>query len=157
MNAKPQTAVLFVCLGNICRSPLAEGVFRHLVEEAGLKNRFMIDSAGTGAWHEGELPDRRSIEVAALHGVDLTAQRARKIRPDDFLRFTHIFGMDRSNVENLARAAPAGATGSVHLFLEFATGRAADIPDPYYGGPDGFDAVYRTTGAASESLVTKLL
>lgn len=155
MNAK--ISVLFVCLGNICRSPLAEGVFRHVVADAGLDDRFIIDSAGTGAWHEGDLPDPRSIEVAARHGIDLTGQRARKFRPGDFSSFTHIFGMDRTNVANLERAVPTGATSEIHLFLEFATGHATDIPDPYYGGPDGFDEVYRTIRAASESLVAKLV
>ncbi len=154
MNAK--TAVLFVCLGNICRSPLAEGVFRHVAAAAGLDDRFIIESAGTGAWHEGDMPDPRSIEVAARHGIDLTGQRARKIQPADFTSFTHIFGMDRSNVANIRRAAPAGATSEIHLFLDFAAGHVIDIPDPYYGGPDGFDNVYRTIRAASESLVAKL-
>ncbi len=156
MDTKPQTSVLFVCLGNICRSPLAEGVFRHVVAGAGLEQKFVIDSAGTGAWHEGAQPDPRSMAVAAKNGIDLSGQRARKIRPDDFSRFTHIFGMDRSNVTDLETMAPAGAIGAVHLFLDFATGSTADIPDPYYGGADGFDAVYRTIWAASQSLVRKL-
>lgn len=156
MNAKPQNAMLFVCLGNICRSPLAEGVFRQVVTERGLQNNFLIDSAGTGAWHEGDLPDPRSIEVAARNGVDLTPQRARKIRSADFSRFTHILGMDLSNVANLQRAAPPDASSSIHLFLEFATGNTTEIPDPYYGGPDGFDRVYRTVREASELLVDKL-
>lgn len=156
MNAKPQFSILFVCLGNICRSPLAEGVFRDVVAARGLTDRFTVDSAGTGAWHEGDLPDPRSIEVAAKNGIDLTTQRARKIRQDDFSRFTHIFGMDLSNVEKLQRAAPARAAASIHLFLEFATGTTIEIPDPYYGDPDGFDRVYRTIRDASASLVDKL-
>lgn len=156
MIAKPQISILFVCLGNICRSPLAEGVFRDVVAVKGLTDRFAIDSAGTGAWHEGDLPDPRSIEVAAKNGVDLTVQRARKIRPEDFSRFTHILGMDMSNVDSLKRAAPSQTAASIHLFLEFATGNAIEIPDPYYGGPDGFDRAYRTIREASASLVEKL-
>lgn len=156
MNAKPQFSILFVCLGNICRSPLAEGVFRDVVTARGLTDRFAVDSAGTGAWHEGDLPDPRSIDVAAKYGVDLTAQRARKIKQDDFSRFTHILGMDLSNVEKLQRAAPVQAAASIHLFLEFATGNAIEILDPYYGGSDGFDRAYRTIRDASASLVDKL-
>lgn len=155
MNAKPQISVLFVCLGNICRSPLAEGVFRHVVSQSGMAERFAIDSAGTGAWHEGSQPDRRSIEVAAQNGIDLTVQRARKVLSCDFSRFSHILGMDHSNVANLRRMAPAGTAAPIHLFLEFATGTAEEIPDPYYGGPEGFDAVYRTIREASELLVAK--
>ncbi len=153
---KPKQSVLFVCLGNICRSPLAEGVFRHVVSEAGLTDPYLIDSAGLGAWHEGDRPDPRSIEVAVRHGIDVSALWARNIRPVDFTRFPHIFGMDQSNITNLSRAAPAGATSAIHLFLEFATGNPTDIPDPYYGGPDGFDNVYRTIRTASEALFEKL-
>ncbi|MEZ5812334.1 MAG: low molecular weight protein-tyrosine-phosphatase [Rhizobiaceae bacterium] len=156
MNAKPSTSVLFVCLGNICRSPLAEGVFRHVAGEAGLADRFVIDSAGTGGWHEGSLPDRRSMAVAADYGIDLAGQRARKVRFDDFNRFDHILGMDRSNVADLRRAAPANAVASIGLFLEVATGDAAEIVDPYYGGPDGFETAYRTIREACELLAAKL-
>ena len=156
MNAKPQSSVLFVCLGNICRSPLAEGVFRQLVSEAGLGYRIAVDSAGMGGWHSGDMPDPRAMEVARNNGVDLSEQRARKIRPDDFFQFDHIFGMDRSNVENLVSVAPVGSPSSVHLLLEFTTGQNVDIPDPYYGGAGGFDAVYRTIREASESLLAKL-
>ncbi len=157
MDTKPQTSVLFVCLGNICRSPLAHGVLHQVVAETGLGHRIAVDSAGTGDWHAGNLPDPRSMEVAARHGVDLSRQRARMIRPDDYSRFDLIFGMVRSNVEYLARSAPAGSTGSVHLFLKYATGRDVDIPDPYYGGPGGFDAVYLTIREASEALAAKLM
>lgn len=156
MIAKPSTSVLFVCLGNICRSPLAEGVFRHVAGEAGLADRFVIDSAGTGGWHEGSLPDRRSMAVAASHGIDLAGQRARRVRPGDFSRFDHILGMDRSNVADLKRAAPAGAVGSIGLFLEVATGEMVEIADPYYGGPDGFETAYRTIREACELLAAKL-
>jgi protein-tyrosine phosphatase len=151
----PQTAILFVCLGNICRSPLAEGVFRAVVTERGSEADFHIDSAGTGGWHAGSAPDPRSIAVAARHGVAIEAQHARKVKPEDFDRFDVILGMDRSNVDELQALAGPQA-GKVHLFMEHALGTRRDVPDPYYGGPDGFEAVYRMIREASEALAEKL-
>ncbi len=126
--------LLFVCLGNICRSPAADGIARALVADRGLDWR--IDSAGTGAWHAGNPPDPRMIEAAATRGIDLTPLRARQAEPDDFLRFDHIFAMDRSNLADLQDIRPAGATATLSLFL-----KTEDVPDPYYGGPDGFEQV----------------
>lgn len=110
--------VLFVCLGNICRSPLAEGLLRHHVEQAGLSDRFVIDSAGTGGWHTGEGPDRRSIAVAARYGVDIFAQCARQLHGDDFYRFDLILGLDRDNVRNIRKIAPDDTTATIGLYLE---------------------------------------
>ncbi len=155
MLDRPPASILFVCLGNICRSPLAEGVFRSVIESRGVANVF-VDSAGTGCWHQGSKPDPRSIAIAARHGIDITHQKARKIKLEDFERFDLILGMDRSNTQDLEALAPAPAKDRVHLFLEFANGRTSEVPDPYYGGPDGFADVYRMIRNASEALADRL-
>lgn len=149
-------SVLFVCLGNICRSPLAEGVFRDVVARKGWEERVLIDSAGTGAWHHGSPPDPRSVAIAARHGLDISAQRARKVRPEDFERFNLILAMDRSNLDDLRRTATQGAHQRIHLFSHFALGLMRDVPDPYYGAEDGFESVYRILRDASEGLAAKL-
>lgn len=148
--------VLFVCLGNICRSPLAEGIFMKTVEEAGCSARFAADSAGTGAWHEGDPPDRRSIAVARTHGIDISRQRARQVRPDDFEAFDLILAMDRNNLDHLARIAPETPRLGIHLFNDYALGKPSDIPDPYYDGADGFETVYSMLLTGCASLVEKL-
>ena len=147
--------ILFVCAGNICRSPLAEGIFRHLVTEAGRSSEFEIDSAGTGGWHQGQQPDRRSIAVAASHGIDISRQSARRIEPSDFGRFDLILAMDQDNLKNLCKAAPADALGKLHLFNAFALGSDKDIPDPYYGGREDFEAVYTMLLAGCGALLPK--
>jgi protein-tyrosine phosphatase len=146
-------SVLFVCLGNICRSPLAEGIFRALVEEAGLQDRFAIDSAGTGAWHVGNPPDPRSIGVAGRHGIDITGQRARQVRPEDFHRFGTIVAMDRDNLAALEAKAGASSV-TLRLLLDEPP---QDVPDPYYGGPDGFEEVYRMIRSGGEALLARLV
>jgi protein-tyrosine phosphatase len=177
MLARPHASVLFVCLGNICRSPLAEGVLRAVAEERGLGASVLIDSAGTGGWHVGSAPDPRSISIAARHGIDISGQKARKVSTADFERFDLILGMDRSNTDDLRALAPASAQDRVHLFLEFARksnfeklktplappngvrpfGLAQDeVPDPYHGGADGFAEVYRMIRDASECLADRL-
>jgi protein-tyrosine phosphatase len=156
MSDRPPASILFVCLGNICRSPLAEGVFRSLIQARGMGDQVLVDSAGTGGWHQGSAPDPRSIAIAARYGTDIAGQKARKIRPDDFERFDLILGMDRSNTDDLKALAPAHAKDRVHLFLEFAYGKAGDVPDPYYGGPDGFADVYRMVRDASGVLADRL-
>ena len=153
MSAKPINSILFVCLGNICRSPLAEGVFRAVLAEHG--KDLLIDSAGTGGWHAGEQPDRRSIAVAARHGVDISGRRARKVLPEDFLRFDLILGMDKANVRDLKGLASPAARDRVHLYLDFATGNATDVPDPYYDGAEAFASVYRMIREASEALAKR--
>jgi len=156
MSAQPVISILFVCHGNICRSPLAEGVFRAVAEERGLSRRFQLDSAGTGGWHAGSAPDPRSVAIAAKHGVDISGQSARKVVPADFEAFDLLLGMDRSNVDDLRRMAPAGARSRIHLFLDYAGEGLRDVPDPYFGGPDGFADVYRMIREASESLLDRI-
>jgi len=134
--------ILFVCLGNICRSPMAEGVFAHIVAEAGHGERFHIDSAGTGAWHVGNPPDPRAVSAAAERGIDLTSQRAREVRMQDFEKFDLILAMDSSNHEHLLRVAPEEHSHKIRLFLDhLPEHETRDVPDPYYGGDEGFNAV----------------
>lgn len=147
-------SILFVCMGNICRSPLAEGIFSHLVAEAGLTGRFTVDSAGTGGWHEGAPPDQRSIATAKSHGIDILRQRARRIRSSDFRDFDLILAMDRDNVAALETIAPPEAT--IGLFGDIALGTGEDIPDPYYGGPAGFELVYTKLLTGCSSLLEAL-
>jgi len=147
-------SILFVCLGNICRSPLAEGVFRSLVEEAGLSERFEIDSAGTGAWHVGEPPDARAAMVASQHGVALEC-RARQVTTEDIGRYDYIIAMDRENLRNLQRmAAEAGSDAEVRLLREFDPEQDGDeVPDPYYGGASGFETVYDIVSRSCRALL----
>lgn len=136
--------VLFVCLGNICRSPLAEGLFLHKVQQAGLEGQFHIDSCGTGGWHIGNLPDPRSREVAGLHGITLPS-RARKLDPSDFAEYDYILAMDRENKRDLEQARRQAPDGHAQILLmrDFDTqGKGEDVPDPYYGGTNGFHDVY---------------
>lgn len=136
-----RTSILFVCLGNICRSPAAEGVFQHLVTEAGLADHFTLDSAGTGAWHEGEPADRRMRKAAERRGIPLTSI-ARQVEVQDFERFDYVFAMDASNLRDLRAMAPASHRSRIQLFRDLdPEGRGEDVPDPYYGTADGFDDV----------------
>ena len=149
--------MLFVCLGNICRSPLAEGIFIHLARKRGVLDRFRIDSAGTGGWHVGNPPDPRSVAVARKHGVELPS-RARifenGIREGE--HFDWLIAMDRENeAVMLARGAPPER---VHLMMSFHPNPPSDdVPDPYYGGPDGFDKVYELLTDACEGLLGRLV
>ena len=149
--------VLFVCLGNICRSPLAEGVFQTLVRVRGLERHYDIDSAGTGAWHVGEAPDRRSIAVAQKNGVRLTGQ-ARQVAAADLEDFDYLIAMDRQNLGDLrALARTHGGSGRVHLLREFDPEPGdQQVPDPYYGGEDGFDRVYAMVVRACAGLLDTL-
>jgi protein-tyrosine phosphatase len=133
--------ILFVCLGNICRSPTAEAVMRGLVAERGLEDQMEVESAGTGSWHLGEPPDPRAVEAAAERGVELTGA-ARQVDESDFERFDLLIAMDRSNHDALLALAPdTQARERVRLLREFGDDHNADVPDPYYGGPDGFAEV----------------
>jgi protein-tyrosine phosphatase len=134
--------ILFVCTGNICRSPLAEGIFARMVANAGRAAEFDIDSAGTGGWHQSDPPDRRSIAVAAHHGIDISGQRARRITAIDFDRYDLILAMDHDNVRSLLQTAPSRAQAKIHLFDAFTTAGNTDVPDPYYGDGADFEAVY---------------
>lgn len=133
-------SILFVCLGNICRSPTADGIARARAAALGLD--MIIDSAGTGGWHAGSPPDPRSIAAAGRRGVDLSELRARKVTDRDFLSFGLILAMDRSNLADLAARRPPGAKARLALFLDEAEGRQADVPDPYYGSAADFDRVF---------------
>lgn len=144
-------------MGNICRSPLLEGWARQALAEAGQGHRARLDSAGTGGWHAGEPPDPRAIAAAARHGIDISAQRARAVTPEDFHAFDLILAADRDNLRWLQRNAPADARADVQLVLAW-TGVAEgeDLPDPYYGDPAGFDATCHLARAAAHGLMRRL-
>ena len=150
----PPPRVLFVCLGNICRSPTAEGVFRKLVAESALAGRVHIDSAGTHAYHTGEPPDRRAQEAAARRGVSMSEQRARRVAPDDFERFEFIIAMDRLNLETLRDRSSHTSHDRLYLMLDFIdTAEPVDVPDPYYGGAAGFERVLDLVEEAAAGLL----
>jgi protein-tyrosine phosphatase len=147
-------SILFVCLGNICRSPTAEGVFAHLLAKAALPMTVMVDSAGTSDYHAGSAPDPRSRRAALRRGIDLSALRARQVVARDFERFDMLVAMDLSNLHDLETLRPAGSRAHLCRFMEFAPelGRL-DVPDPYGGGEDGFEDVLDLTTAASHGLI----
>lgn len=151
-------SVLFVCLGNICRSPLAEGIFGKLAEREGLAERFEIDSAGTGSWHVGQRPDERMRRTARRYGISLDHQRARQIDGEDFDRFDHIFVMDRDNLAKVQEAAAEHeAPPRITLFREFDPEPGdGEVPDPYYDGKDGFERVYEIVERTSRRLLDHL-
>lgn len=149
--------ILFVCLGNICRSPTAEVVFRAVASREAPDLVLEIDSAGTAGYHVGELPDQRTRQAAARRGYDLSALRARVVEPDDFEHFDLILAMDRENLRSLEGRAPAHARDRLRLFLEFAPeAGVTEVPDPYYGGPNGFEDVLDLIEAASRGLIEHL-
>ena len=149
--------VLFVCLGNICRSPTGEGVFQDLVDREGLSDAIAVDSAGTAAYHIGEPPDPRSQAAARKRGIDLSGQRARRVRLDDFTHFDYLLAMDSENHANLMRLCPAGLEHKVHRMLDFGDGLdRRDVPDPYYTGGDGFEVVLDLIENASLGLLADI-
>ena len=132
--------ILFVCMGNICRSPTAEGMFRHKVEQAGLEKLIHIDSAGTHAYHVGEPPDGRAQKAAKNRDIDLSNQRARRVNSSDFEEFDYVIAMDASNESDLLSICPVGLEDKIHLFLKYASNANTDeVPDPYYGSGNGFE------------------
>lgn len=146
--------VLFVCSGNICRSPTAEGVFRKLVKEAELSARIEVDSAATGAWHVGETPDARTQEAAKLRGIDLSPIRARQVAAGDFLNFDYILAMDQMNHGQLRGQCPNDMRDKVRLFLDFSDAHpGGNVPDPYYGGEGGFENVLDLVEAGARGLL----
>lgn len=152
-----KTAVLFVCMGNICRSPTAEGVFTQLAQQAGLLSQLEIDSAGTYGYHTGEPPDYRSQQAAAARGVDLSGLRARQVEAKDFQHYDYLLAMDRENLRALQRMAPPNQLHKIHLFLDFAPHLPErEVPDPYYGGPQGFEQVLDLVEAASQGLLAEM-
>jgi protein-tyrosine phosphatase len=151
-------SVLFVCLGNICRSPLAEGVFRSELERRGATNLVRVDSCGTGGWHVGEGPDPRSVEVGLDHDVDIGAQRSRQLCSDDYQEFGWLVAMDGDNESVIKRRAPSGSSAKVVRMLDFHPGAGRrDVPDPYSGGPGGFETVYGLLEDAMPSLLDAVL
>ncbi len=149
------SSILFVCLGNICRSPLAEGAMRAEAESRGLDVE--IESAGTGKWHIGDPPDPRAIEEAQANGVDIAKQVARQVSAQDFDRFDHIVALDGSVYADLLAMAPESGTAEVSLFLDHVEGRGGeDVADPYYGGPEGFAVTWDDVTAGAAALADKL-
>ena len=148
--------VLFVCMGNICRSPTAEGVFREMAERAGLRRCLDVDSAGTHGYHIGAPPDIRAQKAAAMRGYDLSRLRARRVKEADFLRFDHILAMDRDNLASLRRACPTEEHRRLGLMLDYGRSGERDVPDPYYGGPEGFERVLDLIEDAAAGLLDTL-
>ncbi len=150
-------SILFVCLGNICRSPTAEGVFRARAARAGLAAHLAIDSAGTGDWHVGHPPDHRAIAAAATRGYDLAELRARQVAAEDFHRFDWILAMDRANLRDLSAMRPRSFAGHLGLFLDVAPSLGLrEVPDPYYGGSEGFERVLDLIETASDALIERI-
>lgn len=150
--------ILFVCLGNICRSPTAEGVFRQIVQSRGLDARFEIDSAGTGDWHLGAPPDHRARHAAARRGIDLSGLRARQTSAADMAAFDYLIAMDRDNYTRLQHLAGAAHRHKVHLLLSLSPGADRDeVPDPYYGGEQGFDQMLDLIERACDDLLDYLV
>jgi protein-tyrosine phosphatase len=148
--------VLFVCLGNICRSPTAEGVLRHKLREAGLADQIEVASAGTGDWHVGKAPDKRSQAAAKLRGYDLSAQRAQQVSRADFATYDLILAMDNSNLRHLKALQPAKGKAELDLFLRRFQSELDEVPDPYYDGDQGFEQVLDLIERASDLLVIEL-
>lgn len=148
--------VLFVCLGNICRSPTAEGVLRHKLREAGLEGRIEVDSAGTGDWHVGKAADIRTRQAAQQRGYDLSALRGRQVKAADFHAFDLILAMDNSNLYDLQQLRPGNASAELDLFLRRYQLELDEVPDPYYGGEAGFEQVLDLLEQACDALVIEL-
>ncbi|MBQ0741926.1 MAG: low molecular weight phosphotyrosine protein phosphatase [Pseudomonas sp.] len=150
------TRVLFVCLGNICRSPTAQGVFASQLQASALQHEISIDSAGTGGYHTGEPPDQRATAAALKRGYDLRMQRARAVADEDFEQFDLILAMDQSNLDNLLARAPANARARIGLLMDYAPDWPREVPDPYFGGEAGFEQVLDMLEAASRGLLEEL-
>jgi protein-tyrosine phosphatase len=150
-------AVLFVCMGNICRSPTAEGVFRERARAAGLAERLFVDSAGTHDYHVGSPPDARARGAARGRGYDLSDLRGRQVERGDFETFDYVLAMDGENLGNLLRICPDGLSHKVRLFLSFSQRyHGQEVPDPYYGGPDGFERVLDMIEDAADGLIAEI-
>ena len=157
MSETIRVKVLFVCMGNICRSPTAHGVFRKLVMDEGLQHLIEVDSAGTHAYHVGEPPDRRARETARERGIEIGDLRARRAEVEDFLRFDYVIAMDEDNHAALSRLCPSGMEDKLRRFMEFAPELGIrEVPDPYYGGQRGFERVFDLVESASRGLLADL-
>lgn len=158
LDTGKQISILFVCLGNICRSPMAEGVFRQVITDAGMADRFQIDSAGTGSWHIGRPPDIRAQQALSLRGVDISTLRARQVTREDFARFDLVIAMDRSNHDRLMNLSPDVYESNIRLFMKYAPEMGiCEIPDPFFGGAEGFDYVLNLIEVASRGLLASLM
>ncbi len=149
--------VLFVCLGNICRSPLAEGIFSNLATNKGCNNQLQFDSAGLGDWHIGTPPDYRSIEIASVNDVDISNQRARQVKLDDFQQFDLILAMDQQNLADLKCLQPKNSQCEIALILEYAGLGKLDVPDPYVGDKEDFSQVFELISNAGEQIIDRLI
>jgi low molecular weight protein-tyrosine phosphatase len=153
----PAKSILFVCLGNICRSPIAEGVFRHIAVQGGVFGNYRIDSAGLGSWHVGQPPDGRAQDALAARGIDISDLRARQVTPEDFEAFDLILAMDKSNRQGLFKLAPKQHHDKIRLFMDCAPNFGVhEIPDPFFGDKEGFDYVVQLIDAASRGLLRSL-
>ncbi len=151
------TRILMVCLGNICRSPLAQGVMEQRLRKSGLFHSVTVDSAGTQGYHLGESPDPRAVEAAARRGYDLSGQRARRVRDGDFQSFDYILAMDQDNLQQLVARCPRAEVDRLKLLLDFAPGPdGEEVPDPYYGGEDGFERALDLIEAAVDGLILEI-
>src|SRR4029453_17842813 len=149
--------LLFVCLGNICRSPMAEGVFRRIAEDEGVLDLFDIDSAGLGHWHIGQAPDSRAQKAARGRGIDISGQSARQVKRADFARYDLLLAMDEDNLQELMQLAPTDARHKVRRFLDFAPKAwTKNVPDPFFGGPEGFDHALDLIEQAARGLLASL-
>ena len=158
MMNKDKTSVLFVCMGNICRSPTAEAVFRQKIAAAGLSDRILIDSAGTHDYHIGHSPDERAVRAARSRGYDMSGIRARQVERGDFLKFDYILAMDRQNLDILQRIAGPELQAKARLFMEFSRDfTEKEVPDPYYGGAQSFERVLDRVESASLGLIEEIL
>lgn len=158
MSLNKKVRVLFVCMGNICRSPTAQAVFEHLIASKGLDHRIYADSAGTHAYHIGEKPDARSQKTAKKRQIDMSSQRARRVEQDDFDTFDYVLAMDEDNYLALESIASPKQRERLHLFMNFAAYRnETEVPDPYYGGTHGFERVFDMVQDASEGLLDEIL
>jgi len=152
-----KVSVVFVCMGNICRSPTAEAVFRHYVENAGLSRHILIDSAGTHDYHIGHPPDSRAQRAAQQRGYDMSKLRGRQVVEGDFRRFDYVLAMDKANLAILQRITPSDSNIRARLFLEYARHHAErEVPDPYYGGTDGFERVLDMVEDAAQGLLEEI-
>lgn len=150
-----RSAILFVCLGNICRSPLAEAAFRLEAERIGLA--VTVDSAGTSDWHAGEPPDPRAIAVARANGIDISGYRGRQVTPADFSRFDHVIALDHANLAKLRALRPAGSRAELSLLLDHVPGRRGDpVADPYYGAEEGFSETWADVTAGARALARRI-
>lgn len=159
LDEKPQKRpfrILFVCLGNICRSPTAEGVLRRVIVEEAPELEVEIDSAGTAGYHVGDPPDPRTQRASLRRGIDLSGLRARRVVPGDFSKFDLILAMDRQNLRDLTSLRPAGSTARLRLFMEYAPDSCLDVPDPYYGDESAFERILDLTTLAARGLVAEL-